>query len=346
MGPSLVHFRSGLLITALVFNTVVIANADQNLSEQEREFFESRIRPVLVERCYACHNSADTAEGGLAVDSREAFLRGGDSGKTIVAGKPDQSPLLAILRHEVDGLEMPQDGPKLADQVVTDFAKWISMGAPDPRDQPPALEVLQQATSWPATLQRRKQWWCFQPIGTPDIPENAGLSDHPIDRFVHVKLDQAGLVPAPPAEDSVLVRRLFISLIGLPPHPEQLQHWLDRYQQAGQQGRDRVTEALVDELLASVHFGERWARHWMDWIRYAESHGSEGDPQIDNAWHYRDYLIRALVADVPYDQLLREHVAGDLLAEPRANNDLGINESMLGPVHWRMVFHGFAPTDA
>ena len=307
-------------------------------STEQVEFFESRIRPVLVEHCYGCHNSVDKAEGGLAIDWREGI----EDADIIVPGKPLESRLLAILRHEIDGLEMPEDGPKLDDQKIADVEKWIAMGAADPRDQPPSADELAAVTSWEATLQRRKQWWSFQPINAVDLPAKTPWSDHPIDRFIFSKQQANGLSPAPPAQDAVLIRRLYFALIGLPPSATEVAHWQERLAA----NRDAAIGELTDELLDSPHFGERWARHWMDWIRYAESHGSEGDPRIDNAWLYRDYLIRALNADVSYDQLLREHVAGDLLDQPRVNQELGINESMIGPAHWRMVFHGFAPTDA
>ncbi len=144
-----------------------------------------------------------------------------------------------------------------------------------------------------------------------------------------------------------MVRRLYFALTGLPPALEEVEEWTACLSPDGKSTpKAAAVERLVDRLLASPRFGERWARHWMDWIRYAESHGSEGDPEIVGAAHYRDYLIRALNADVPYDQLVREHVAGDLLAEPRIDAAQGINESAIGAAHWRMVFHGFAPTDA
>ncbi len=321
------------------------SNAAPPPSASGTAFFESRIRPVLIEHCYECHNSAETSEGGFAVDHRQGLRDGGDGGKWIQPGNSDQSRLIAVLRHEIDDLEMPQDGPKLDDRVVEDFEKWISTGAPDPRDEPPSIEALTEATSWDATLRRRKQWWSFQPIQATRPPASGDASDHPIDRFVHAKIDASGLSPSAPAKSTVLIRRLFINLIGLPPRDDEFDAWMSRFQAAGQVGRAQVIRQLVDHLIDSPHFGERWARHWMDWIRYAESHGSEGDPRIDNAWMYRDYLIRAINADVPYDQLVREHVAGDLLDDPRINSEMGINESAIGPAHWRMVFHGFAPTD-
>ncbi|MDG1895719.1 MAG: DUF1553 domain-containing protein [Fuerstiella sp.] len=317
-------------------------------SQEQLEFFESRIRPVLVEHCYECHNSGDAAEGELSVDHRAALLKGGDGGPIVMPGEPSKSRLLAILRHEVEGLEMPQNGPKLDDRVIADFEKWISDGAADPRDQAPSAEELAAATSWDATLRRRKKWWSFQPVRSPAPPtvDNHDWSQHPVDRFVEDKRHAAGLTAADSAPPATLVRRLYFNLTGLPPNSQEAADWTARIATASEQNREDVVGQLVDELLTSPRFGERWARHWMDWIRYAESHGSEGDPAIAGAWRYRDYMIRALNADIPFDQLVREHVAGDLLQSPRINEELGINESAIGPAHWRMVFHGFAPTDA
>ncbi len=324
---------------------VAHAVADDAPRGKQLEFFESRIRPVLVEHCYECHNSAESAEAGLALDDRKGMLKGGDGGAIVVPGQPGKSRLLAILRHEVEGLEMPQEGPKLETRVVADFKKWIEMGAHDPRDKPPTAAELTAFTSWDAMLQRRKQWWSFRPILKPLPPAVQGAG-HPIDRFVLAKLAGSGLRPARSADPATLVRRLYFNLIGLPPGSEEASQWTARIEEATGDQRTAAIDELIDHLLESPRFGERWARHWMDWIRYAESHGSEGDPAINNAWMYRDYLIRALNADVPYDQLVREHIAGDLLEHPRVNKELGINESIIGPAHWRMVFHGFAPTDA
>ncbi|MDB5338214.1 MAG: hypothetical protein JWN70_3833 [Planctomycetaceae bacterium] len=329
-------------LTALAIVSPQSATAAEAPTAAQIEFFETRIRPVLIEKCYGCHNSAKLAEGEFAADSRDAFLKGGTSGKVIVPGKPAESRLLAILRHEVDGVKMPQGLGKLDARVITDFEKWIAMGTPDPRDQAPSEVELTKATSWETTLAKRKQWWSFQPIRAlpaPVIPDNK-WSDHPVDRFVLAKLREQQLEPAQQADPGTLIRRLYFTLIGLPPTGAEVEFWTNRLK------GPRGIEDLVDHLLASPQFGEHWARHWMDWIRYADSHGSEGDPTIENGWHFRDYLIRALNSDVPYDQLVREQIAGDLLEQPRINKQLGINESLIGPAHWRMVFHGFAPTDA
>jgi hypothetical protein len=337
-----------VLVLGLLTPIAVLGEDDSGRDADRRDFFESRIRPVLIENCYECHNSAETTEGGLAVDFRAGLLKGGDGGPVIAPGAPKKSRLLVTLRHEIEGLEMPQGGPKLEPRVVADFEKWIADGAFDPREKPPTAEELEAATSWTTTLERRKEWWSFQPIRPQAVPDASGdgLSDHPIDRFVHLKLKEADLASAETAEPAALLRRLYFNLIGLPPSSEEARTWTTRFAEAKSGERQAVIEQLIDELLASERFGERWARHWMDWIRYAESHGSEGDPEIFGAWQYRDYLIRALNADVPVDQLIREHVAGDLQSGPRINQQLGINESAIGPAHWRMVFHGFAPTDA
>ena len=306
------------------------------------ELFEARIRPLLVDRCYSCHKAEGTADGGLAVDSREGLLTGGDSGPALVPGDPAGSLLLSVLRHEVDGLKMPKDSGKLDDTTLAEVSAWIAAGAPDPRDAPPSKEELAKATSWETIMGRRSRWWSFQPLAeaSPPTLANNTWSEHSIDRFILAGLREQGLEPAADAAPQTLVRRLFFVMTGLPPTASDFAAWTDRVAQPG------GFEALVDHLLASPHFGEQWARHWMDWIRYADTHGSEGDPEIVGTSHYRDYLIRALNADVPFDQLLREHVAGDLLPAPRFNAEGTVNESAIGPAHFRMVFHGYSPTDA
>lgn len=308
-------------------------------SRDERDLFESRIRPVLVERCYECHNSAGRAEGGLALDYRTGILDGGDSGPAVLANQPDESPLLKAIRHE-DGLRMPKDGPKLSPTIASDFSRWISSGAFDPRDKPPKAEELDAVTSWQAVRERRKAWWSFQPIQatSPPAVSNSAWANHPVDQFIFARLAKEKLQPAPLANRDTLLRRLSFILTGLPPTVA------ERKAYAADNSPDAY-ERQVDRLLASPQFGQHWARYWMDLFRYAESHGSEGDPAIPNAWRYRDYLIRALNADVPYDRLVREHIAGDLLPEPRFNDSLEINESAIGTGHYRFVEQGYAPTD-
>ena len=316
--------RSATISLAIIGTLVVPLRGVFAEDAAKVELFESRIRPVLIDQCYSCHNSGDTAEGGLAVDHRAAILKGGDSGAALVPGSAKESLLLQVIRHEVDGMRMPQDAPQLDADVIADFEQWIADGAVDPRDKPPSSAELSRLMSWDGMRDRRMRWWSFQPISDPPPPdvEDERWSEHSIDRFIWTKMTAADLAPSPLADHRTLIRRLTFALTGLPPTPDQIERFI------ADESADAYAR-LVDELLASEHFGERWARHWMDWMRYAETHGSEGDPAIPHAWRYRDYLIRALNADVPYDRLVREHIAGDLLPDPRINDEWGINESML-----------------
>ncbi len=238
---------------------------------------------------------------------------------------------------------MPKDRPQLPAAVIADFVRWIDLGAADPRDGPPAESpaALTGHAGWAATLKARKDWWSFQPVQNPPVPKvnDAAWSDHPVDRFLLAKMEERGLRPATEASRESLLRRVTFALTGLPPAPEEIEGFL------GDLSPDAY-ERQVDRLLASPRVGERWARHWMDLVRYCESHGSQGDPELPMAWRYRDYLIRAFNDDVPYDQFVREHIAGDLLPNPRLNRAEGLNESRLGPAHLRMVEFGYIPVDA
>ena len=300
-------------------------------------FFEARIRPVLAAECVECHG-AEKQKGGLRLDWRGGWQAGGDSGSALSPGDPDGSLILQSMRHAQADLKMPKDGAKLDAAVLRDFADWIRAGAPDPRDQPPALPAAEQ--TWEAKFGLRKQWWCFLPVTDPAPPAEPDprWSRTAVDRFLRAAQRAQGLEPAAPADPSAWLRRVTFALTGLPPTLEEQQAFLD---DASPGARERV----VDRLLASTLFGERWARHWMDLTRYADSHGSEGDPEIPFAWRYRDYLVRAFNADVPLDQLIREHLAGDLLPQPRINAEEGLVESRLGVAHLRLHEHGFQPVD-
>lgn len=302
---------------------LVAASSDAARAEpagEVQELFERKIRPVLEQRCVSCHGSAKH-KAGLRLDYRDGILKGGESGPAIVPGKPDESVLIQALRHET--VEMPPDG-KLADAVIGDFVEWIRHGAPDPRQQPPA--ATQTAPDWPSVLAERRTWWSLQPVAEspPPATPSAAWSQQPVDRFLAAKLEAAGLEPGPPAEPRTLIRRLSFVLTGLPPAPDDVEAFV----------RDPSPEAyarIVDRLLAAPQFGECWARHWMDVVRFGETHGVEWNFEIGGAWQYRDYLIRAFNADLPFDQFVREHVAGDLLPQPRLNLALGLNESAIGP---------------
>ena len=299
------------------------------------ELFESKIRPLLVERCQDCHAAGGVTEGNFAVDSREALRRGGRGGAVLVPGDPAASRLLAILRHEVPGLEMPEGSERLDDATIAAVAEWIALGAPDPREPAPA-----GGAAVPADFAERRKWWSFQPLAPIDPPPArlSEWSDTPIDRFLLSAIDRAGIEPAPLADPATRLRRLSFVLTGLPPQPDEVLAFVADPSAV-------AWERAVDRMLDSPRFGERFARHWMDLVRYAESHGSQGDPELADAWRYRDWLVRAFNADLPYDRFVREQIAGDLLPDPRRGPD-GLDESAIGPAHLRMVELGFVPVDA
>jgi Protein of unknown function (DUF1553)/Protein of unknown function (DUF1549)/Planctomycete cytochrome C/Concanavalin A-like lectin/glucanases superfamily len=312
------------------------------IKPEAQEFFEKKIRPVLAAECYECHGPTKR-KAGLRLDYRDGLLEGGDTGPAVIAGDVEKSLLIQSIKHLHDDLKMPKNGAKLDGGIVADFEKWVRMGAPDPRDKALTAAEASKDMDWTQVLKLRKQWWSFLPVTHPSPPavKNEVWSQHPVDRFVLKKMEDAGLEPAKRADAGTLIRRISFVLTGLPPSPEEVA----AFEKSAIQNPQSAIESLVDRLLKSPRFGEKWARHWMDWVRYAESYGSEGDPAIPYASRYRDYLIRAFNADVPYPQMLREAVAGDLLPSPRLNKDLGLNESALGIAQLRMVLHGFSPVD-
>ncbi len=308
-------------------------------SARHLEFFESRIRPVLVDRCLDCHGAEGTAKGGLRVDSREALLKGGLSGPAIVPGNPEASPLIQAVRHELADRAMPKDRQRLPDTVVADLVRWVRDGAADPRTgQDPT--VVHRTAEWEGQFRSRADRWCFKPVTPSAIPEvcDADWATDPVDRFILSRLEAANLRPAPPASPEAWLRRTHFALTGLPPAPEALLAFL-------QDPSDTARARIVDRLLASPRFGERWARHWMDLVRFAESYGHEQDYTIAHAWRYRDYLIRAFNGDVPYDQFVTEHIAGDLTPRPRRATPGGWNESVLATGFWYLHQATHAPVD-
>ncbi|MBL9142476.1 MAG: DUF1553 domain-containing protein [Verrucomicrobiaceae bacterium] len=317
-----------------VLSFLAITSSVVAAAPQQTDFFENKIRPVLAQNCYECHSQAGKKKGGLLLDSRPGWQAGGESGPTIIPGDAKKSLLMISIRHEDADLEMPKAGAKLSDAVIADFAKWINDGAFDPRDKAPTKDELAKATDWKTVLEARKDWWSLKPVsGHSSLVIGDGRQGpNPVDVFINAKLKEQDLTPAPRADDATITRRLHYVLTGLPPTPDQVQSKISNL------------KSTIESLLASERFGEKWARHFMDWVRYAESYGSEGDPAIPYAWRYRDYLIRAFNSNVPYPQLVREAIAGDLLPQPRIVN--GINESALGIAQLRMVLHGFSPVDS
>jgi len=264
------------------------------------DFFETRVRPVLATNCYGCHTSGQS--GGLRLDSAEAALKGGNTGPAIVPGKPEESLLIQAVRQSHEKLKMPP-GKKLADQEIADLAEWIQAGAVWPKSSGAVSRITAQ----------QKAFWSFQPLkdAAPPLVKDKRWAAEPIDRFILAKLEEKGLQPAPAADRRTLIRRVTYDLTGLPPTPEEIDAFL----------RDKSPKAyarVVDRLLASPRYGERWGRHWLDVVRYADSAGDSADYPVPQAYLYRDYVIQSFNRDKPYDQFLREQIAGDLL--PHKNN--------------------------
>jgi hypothetical protein len=326
-----------LLAVIFVSSPPPVTLADEPTSEQI-EFFEKSVRPLLVEKCYQCHSAGATSLfAGLRLDSREGVLKGGDSGPAVIPGKPGESRL--IQRIQGKPILMPPTGP-LQDRDIATLVKWVEIGAPWAEQQSTATGDQRGAGAFDLE-ERKRNHWAWRPVRWTEPPavRQSEWPRQPVDNYILAVLEKNGLQPAPPADRNTLIRRLSFDLRGLPPSPEEINTF------ASDSSPDAY-EKLVDRFLGSSPFGEHWARHWMDLIRYSESHGSEGDPSVPQAWRYRDYLIRALNSDVPYDQLIREHLAGDLLPEPRINQEEGLNESMIATAHFRMVEHAYQPVDA
>lgn len=281
-----------------------VADADEAVAEGVR-IFENTIRPILVQRCYKCHSAdAKKVQGELLLDTRQGARAGGEMGPAVVPGDVDNSLLIEAIRHE--SLKMPPDG-KLPQEVVADFVRWIEMGAPDPRDG--------SATTAGRTIdiEGGRRFWSFQPLRESDPPEveNEAWVRTPIDRFILARLEERGLSPTPAADQSKLIRRAYFDLTGLPPFAGEVTAFVSSES-------PQAYEQLVDTLLGSKHYGERWARYWLDVARFAESNGFEQDEDRNGAFHYRDFVIQSLNQDLPYDRFVQLQIAGDFF-EPDTN---------------------------
>ncbi len=273
------------------------------------DFFEQRIRPVLVNKCYKCHSAdSEKVKGGLLLDTRAGVLAGGDNGAIVVPGDPKKSSLIQSLRWVDKDTQMPPKEQLPAD-VVADFEKWIEMGVPDPREGDAKAAKAGRA---PIDIEKGREFWAFQApkaVASPAV-KNTAWPRTDVDRFILASLEEKNLQPVADAEPRTLVRRLYFDLIGLPPTPDEVEAFV----KAASENRRGAVETVVDKLLASPQFGERWGRHWLDVARYAESTGKERNFTFPNAWRYRDWVVAAVNADKPYDQFIREQIAGDLLS--------------------------------
>ena len=278
-----------------------------SISAQADDLFSSQVLPILKDNCYECHShEANKMKGGLTLDSRSGWANGGDSGPTIIPGKPEKSLLITAIRHEDSDYEMPPK-KKLSDDEIAIITNWIKRGAPDPRDtQAKKIDT---------------NWWSLRPLNAVKPP----ISGHPIDAFIEEKLTQNNLNFAPPANRTALARRLFVDLHGCLPTPEEISTYVEDQ-------NPQATKQLVNHLLASPRYGERWARHWLDTIHFADSHGCEHDEKRRHAWRFRDYVIERLNADVSWDNFIREQLAPDVFYPDEPQLAAGLGFIAAGPL--------------
>ena len=323
-----------VLIAVAVWFTPSALLPAATLPKEQVTFFEQKIRPLLVAECYECHSAqAKKVKGGLWLDSKAGIAKGGDSGKPLLdTSAPESSLLLKVVRHEVEDQEMPPK-KKLTAEQIADLTAWVKLGAPDPRES--------------ATVEIKrgdKSWWSLQPLTQAQPPETGDLKTktgkvtqaqrtkfdfkawqaNPIDRYILAKLAEKDLQPNAPAERRALIRRVSYDLTGLPPTPEEVDAFV----------KDKSPDAyakLVDRLLASPHYGERWGRHWLDIVRFGESNGFERNFIIDNAWPFRDYVIRSINEDKPFNRFIIEHLAGDVVGKDQPDIEIGSAFMTIGP---------------
>ena len=326
------RFLCGIRFVAGIF--VLVGLSTRSLGDERNplalELFEKHIRPTLIEQCIRCHGPKKQ-QGGLRLDSSEWLSKGGDSGEIVTPGDPDDSILIDAIRYNDPSLEMPPKG-KLSDKVVRAFERWVKLGAADPRvakDGEPA-----EKSNVPS-VQQGREFWSFQAVKRlpPPSVDRQDWAKNDIDYFVLSRLEKNGLIPATPADKPTLIRRVFYDLIGLPPTTDQIESFVN-------DSSPDAFDRLVDQLLESEHFGERWGRHWLDVVRFAESSGGGRTLLFPNAWRYRDYVIDSLNDDVPYDQFVREQIAGDLLPaenwQDRRRKLTATAYLLLGPTNYEL----------
>jgi mono/diheme cytochrome c family protein len=304
-------------------------SAEGAAGEAETEFFERKIRPLLVQHCYACHGRGQH-KGGLSLDSRQAMLAGGDSGTAVALGKPDESLLVEAIGYAGD-VQMPPAG-KLADEEIAALTRWIALGAPWP-DEPAGGGSIRADGS---ISDADRQFWSFQPIADPPLPavQRADWPRQPLDAFVLARIEAEGLQPADEADRRTFIRRASFDLVGLPPSAEEVEAFVA-------DGSPDAYERLIDRLLASPHYGERWARHWLDVARYGEDQAHTFQARLyPSGYRYRDWVIEAFNRDLPFDRFAMEQIAGDLLDQESADSDErrrrmpALGFFALGPVYY------------
>lgn len=324
--PALVVRSLRLRVSAVLFGSVIAASLLQSTAlAADLTFFENKIRPLLADQCYSCHSvKAEKTKGGLHVDSLEALLKGGDSGPALVPGDAEKTLLIKAVRYTDENLQMPPKGKKLSERQIADLMQWVKAGAPWPETDKAAARPTKASHE---ITENDRSWWAFQPIRRPQKSETVNsrsviskdskqrtasldtdplITDYSIDELIREQLATKKLKPNSPATKRELIRRAYFDLIGLPPTPEQIAAF----------EKDKSPDAwarLIDHLLSLPQYGERWGRHWLDVARFAQSNGYERDGEKPESWRYRDYVVRAFNEDKPYDQFIREQIAGDEL---------------------------------
>jgi mono/diheme cytochrome c family protein len=317
-------------LPALLLAAVPAPAAEKEPMPQEVRFFETKVRPLLADNCFSCHGEKKQ-KGGLRLDSRAALLAGGDRGPAVEPGLPDKSLLVSAVRYEHEKVKMPPR-QKLTDQQIADLVEWVRMGAPWPGGDKADTSTVRRGEF--KITDKDRAHWAFQPVTRPAIPDvkDPAWVANPIDAFVLARLEAKGLRPNAPAERRALVRRVTHDVTGLPPTPAEVEAFVN-------DPSPRAYEQLVDRLLASPRYGEKWGRHWLDLVRFAETNSYERDGPKPHAWRYRDYVIRSLNADKPYDRFVQEQLAGDELPDGGA-------DGLIATGYYRLGIWDDEPTDA
>lgn len=285
---------------ALFLVFAILCHASPILANTPAEHFNTRVLPVLEKHCFSCHShQAKKSKGGLYLDSLEAMLGGGDSGPALIPKEAAKSLLIKAIRQDSNDFKMPPKG-KLSDSEIADITNWINSGAAWGETKTTASNKRKPGK----ISDEDRKWWAFQPVRSPVLPAKSPWARNDLDAFIESRLGDEGLTPAPEAAKQVLIRRLYFDLVGLPPTPQEVESFLN-------DNSNNSYEKLVDKLLASNQYGERWARHWLDLVRYADSDGYRLDEYRPQAWLYRDYVIRSFNIDKPYDRFIQEQIAGD-----------------------------------
>jgi hypothetical protein len=319
----------------LVLGALPAGAAEKPPSAKDIQFFETKVRPVLADNCFKCHGAAKQ-RGGLRLDSRAELLAGGEHGPALVPGQPEKSLLIRALAHT----EKPKMPPskKLDAQQIADLTQWVKMGAPWPAGESASTSTVRRGPF--QITDKDRAHWAFQPVKRPAIPQvkDTSWATNPIDAFILSRLEAKSLRPNPPATKRELIRRVTYDLTGLPPTPEEVEAFVA-------DPSPRAYETLIDRLLASPRYGEKWGRHWLDLVRFAETNSYERDNPKPNAWRYRDYVIRAFNDDKPYNRFLKEQLAGDELAASGQENADAAVDAIIATGFYRLGIWDDEPSD-